>query len=324
MIKVCIIGLGAIGGWMAAHLQRVQGITVSALVRGETLAAVRTNGLRLEIGEDCWQAPLLVSYDAAELGPQDLVILAVKGPAIAGVAAQVAQLCGPDTRVLTALNGLPWWFTAGLSTPGLTLTCVDPDGRIGALIPPWRVMGCVVHASCYALGPGHIRHVMGNGLLIGEATGGPSAGVAATAELLASAGFAAKAVDSIQREVFYKLWGNMTTNPVSALTRATTDRVLADELVREFTTAIMREAAIIGERVGCPIAQSPQDRHAITRSLGAFKTSMLQDIEAGRAIETDALLAAPRELAQQLGVATPMLDALLGLTRLMDSCRASA
>lgn len=284
---------------------------------------VRERGLRLDSGEESWCAPLRVSDDVAELGAQDLVILAVKGPAIAGVAPQVARLCGPDTRVLTALNGLPWWFTTGLPVAGLALKSVDPDGSIAALIPPQRVIGCVVHASCFAAGPGHIRHVLGKGLLIGEAVGGPSASVDALASLLADAGFGAKAVDSVQRDVFYKLWGNMTTNPVSALTRATTDRVLADELVREFTTAIMREAALIGERVGCPITQTPQDRHAITRSLGAFKTSMLQDIEAGRAIETNALLAAPRELAQQLGVATPMLDALLGLTRLMDSCRVS-
>jgi 2-dehydropantoate 2-reductase len=162
---------------------------------------------------------------------------------------------------------------------------------------------------------------MGNGLLVGEATGGPSAAVDALATLLTNAGFEAKAVESIQRDAWYKLWGNMTTNPVSALTRATTDLILADDLVRDFTTAIMLEAAEIGERMGCPISQTPQDRHVITRSLGAFKTSMLQDIEAGRPIETDALLSAPRELAQQLGVPTPMLDALLGLTRLMDSCR---
>jgi 2-dehydropantoate 2-reductase len=325
MLKdVCIVGLGAIGGWLAAHLQRVEGLRVSALARGETLAAVRAQGLRLDSGGQSLAAPLRVSADPAELGVQDLVILAVKGPAIAGVAAQVAALCGPHTRVLTALNGLPWWFTAGLPVPGLALESVDPGGRIAALIPPERVIGCVVHASCYTEAPGHVRHVMGNGLLIGEAVGGASESVNELAALLAGAGFGAKAVDSIQREVFYKLWGNMTTNPVSALTRATTDRILADELVREFTTAIMREAAVIGERVGCPIAQSPQDRHAITRSLGAFKTSMLQDIEAGRAIETDALLAAPRELARQLGIATPMLYALLGLTRLMDGCRASA
>ena len=321
MKDVCIVGLGAIGGWMAAHLQRVEGLRVSALARGETLAAVRERGLRLDSGGQTLQAPLRASADAAELGPQDLVILAVKGPAIAGVAAQVAQLCGPRTRVLTALNGLPWWFTAGLPVPGLVLQSVDPDGRIAALIPPERVIGCVVHASCSLNGPGWVNHVMGNGLLIGEAAGGASESVAELAALLVGAGFAAKAVDSIQREVFYKLWGNMTTNPVSALTRATTDRILADDLVREFTTGIMREAALIGERVGCPIAQTPQDRHVITRSLGAFKTSMLQDIEAGRPSETDALLSAPRELAQQLGVATPMLDALLGLTRLMDACR---
>lgn len=321
MKDVCIVGLGAIGGWLAAHLARVEGLNVSAFARGDTLAAVRGQGLSLHSGGATLAVPLRVSSDAAELGPQDLVILAVKGPAIAGVAAQVAQLCGPHTRVLTALNGLPWWFTAGLPVPGLALHSVDPDGRIAALIPPARVIGCVVHASCFATAPGCISHVMGNGLLIGEACGGGSASVDAVAALLARAGFGAKAVDSIQREVFYKLWGNMTTNPVSALTRATTDRILADELVREFTTAIMREAAQLGERVGCPISQSPQDRHVITRSLGAFKTSMLQDIEAGRAIETDALLAAPRELAQQVGVATPMLDALLGLTRLMDGCR---
>ena len=321
MFKVCIVGLGAIGGWMAAHLQRVEGVVVSALARGETLAAVREQGLRLDSGEDSWRAPLRVSDDAAELGLQDLVILAVKGPAIAGVAAQVAQLCGPDTRVLTALNGLPWWFTAGLAVQGLTLKCVDPDGRIAALIPPQRVIGCVVHASCALRGPGWVHHVMGNGLLVGEAVGGASPAVAALTALLVSAGFEAKSAESIQRDAWYKLWGNMTTNPVSALTRATTDRILDDDLVREFTTAIMEEAARVGEQMGCPIAQTPQDRHAITRSLGAFKTSMLQDIEAGRPIETDALLAAPRELAQQLGVATPMLDALLGLTRLMDACR---
>jgi hypothetical protein len=198
---------------------------------------------------------------------------------------------------------------------------VDPDSRIAALLPAQRVIGCVVHASCAAREPGWIRHVMGNGLLLGEACGGGSESLDAVTALLAEAGFGARAVPSIQREAWYKLWGNMTTNPVSALTRATTDRILADDLVREFTTSIMREAAEVGARMGCPIEQTPADRHAITRSLGAFKTSMLQDIEAGRAIETDALLAAPRELAQQLGVATPMLDALLGLTRLMDACR---
>ncbi len=323
MFKVCIVGLGAIGGWVAAHLSRVDGLEVSALARGDTLAAVRERGLRLDSADQTWSAPLRASADPAELGPQDLVILAVKGPAIAGVAAQVAQLCGPDTRVLTALNGLPWWFTAGLAAPGLTLHSVDPDGRIAALIPPQRVIGCVVHASCALRGPGWVHHVMGNGLLIGEAVGGASPAVDALAKLLVNAGFEAKAVDSIQRDAWYKLWGNMTTNPVSALTRATTDRILADDLVREFTTAIMREAAEVGERMGCPISQTPQDRHVITRSLGAFKTSMLQDVEAGRPIETDALLSAPRELAQQLGVATPMLDALLGLTRLMDGCRAN-
>lgn len=324
MKDICIVGLGAIGGWLAAHLARVDGLNVSALARGDTLAAVRGHGVRLHGGGATVTTPLRVSSDPAELGVQDLVILAVKGPAIAGVAAQVAALCGPHTRVLTALNGLPWWFTAGLPVPGLVLGSVDPGGRIAALVPPGRVVGCVVHASCFTTAPGCITHVMGNGLLIGEATGGRSASVDALAALLCAAGFGAQAVDSVQREVFYKLWGNMTTNPVSALTRATTDRILADDLVREFTTAIMREAALIGERVGCPIAQSPQDRHAITRGLGAFKTSMLQDVEAGRPLETDALLAAPRELAQQVDVATPMLDALLGLTRLMDAGRATA
>ncbi|PTT90147.1 2-dehydropantoate 2-reductase, partial [Pelomonas sp. HMWF004] len=222
MLKdICIVGLGAIGGWLAAHLQGQPGLRVSALARGDTLAAVQAHGLRLDSGGQTLTVPLRVHSDPAALGVQDLVILAVKGPAIAGVAAQVAQLCGPHTRVLTALNGLPWWFTAGLPVPGLALTSVDPEGRIAACIPPERVIGCVVHASCALQEPGWVRHVMGNGLLVGEAVGGGSASVDAVAALLAQAGFAARAVDSIQREAFYKLWGNMTTNPVSALTRAT-------------------------------------------------------------------------------------------------------
>ena len=261
-----------------------------------------------------------------DAGIQDYIVIALKAQSVPPLADKLAPMMGPQTAVVMAVNGVPWWYFYGIEGPlkDTRLASVDPGDRQWNLISPERVIGCVVHASCFVERPGHVRHVMGNGLLVGEAAGGTSQAVDDAVALLQRAGLGARAVDSVQREVFYKLWGNMTTNPVSALTRATTDRILADDLVREFTTAIMREAAQIGERVGCPIAQSPQDRHVITRSLGAFKTSMLQDIEAGRAIETDALLAAPRELAQQLGIATPMLDALLGLTRLMDRCRPEA
>jgi 2-dehydropantoate 2-reductase len=316
-MKVCIIGAGAIGGFIGARLAASGRAEVSALARGATLAALQRHGWRLQQGGALLQTSARASEDAAALGVQDLVIIAVKGPALAAVAQGVAPLLGPGTRVMPAMNGVPWWFGEGVAALGpAPLRSVDPDGTIGRAIATRRVIGCVVHASTATIEPGLVQHKMGQGLIVGEPAGDRSAEVQAVADLLAQAGFDVTHSPDVRRDVWYKLWGNMTMNPVTALTGATADLVLADPLVREFNSAAMREAAAIGALLGCPIEQSPEDRHAITAKLGAFKTSMLQDVEAGRTIELDAIVGAVAELGQRLGVATPFVDALYGLTRL--------
>ncbi|SFC58236.1 2-dehydropantoate 2-reductase [Polaromonas sp. OV174] len=324
--KVAIVGAGAIGGlfagWLGSRLPVGQ-IQLAALARGETLRALREQGLTLSDAAGTVQVPIQVSDDAAALGPQDLVVVAVKGPALATVAPAVRALMGPHTQVLLAMNGLPWWFFDGLpgECAGLALHSVDPEGVIAAAIPSNQVIGCVVHISSTAPAPGQVRHVMGNGLIIGEPAGGPSGRVASLAALLDGAGFRVTVSERIQRDIWFKLWGNMTMNPVSAITGATCDRILDDPLVRGFCNAVMSETQAIGARIGCKVDQSAEDRHAVTRKLGAFKTSMLQDVEAGRTLEIDALVGAVYEIGQHLGLATPNIGALLGLVRLMAQSR---
>ncbi len=315
-MKVCIYGAGAIGGWIGARLAR-QGAQVSAVARGATLAALQEKGLRLELQGEHIAVPVQVSEHASDLGPQDLVVVAVKAPAMAAVAAGIGPLLGPDTIVLTAMNGVPWWFFDGFGAlAGTRLQAVDPDGAIARAIPARRIVGGVVHASCALDGPGHVRHHFGNGLIIGEPSGQATARVQGLVATLQAAGFEATLSAQIQKDVWYKLWGNMTVNPVSALTGATTDLILDDPLVRGFISQVMLEAREIGARIGIPIAQEPEDRHAVTRKLGAFKTSMLQDVEAGRAVELDALVTAVQEIGRLTGVPTPCTDILLGLARL--------
>lgn len=322
-LRVAIVGSGAIGGLFAAWLSQLPHVRVSVLARGATLQALRGPGLQLTSAQGTRTLQVHASDDPASLGPQDLVVLAVKGPAVKDVAPAVRALLAPEGRVLVAMNGVPWWFFHGLGGPcdGLHLPSVDPGGELAAALPATRVVGCVVHLSSTTPGPGHVRHVNGSGLIIGEPAGGTSPGVQALAATLEQAGFAVTVSDRIQRDVWYKLWGNMTMNPVSALTGATCDRILDDPLVRGYISAVMREAQAIGARIGCAIDQSPEDRHAVTRKLGAFKTSMLQDVEAGRAIELDALVGAVRDIGQHLQLPTPNIDALLGLTRLMAQTR---
>ena len=321
-MKVCIVGLGAVGGLFAGLLgsQLKPGrIRLSALARGDTLAAVRQHGLVFKRGDEHHAVPLHAADDAASLGAQDLVIVAVKGPALVSVAPAVRALCDETTLVLVAMNGVPWWFFDGLPGPcaGLRLHSVDPGGRLHQLLPTAQVIGGVVHASCQVPAPGQVMHVHGQGLVIGRPAGGTDPGLQAIAQTLGEAGFAVTVSERIQREVWFKLWGNLTFNPISALTGATGDRILDDPLVRAFCSAVMVEAQAVGAAFGIAIEQSPEDRHAVTRKLGAFKTSMLQDVQAGRPLEIDALVAAVREIAQHLGIATPNIDALLGLVRLM-------
>jgi 2-dehydropantoate 2-reductase len=321
-MKVTIFGAGAIGGFIGTRLAQ-GGREVSAVARGATAAALRTHGWRLQSGGTMVSAPARVTENPSELGPQDLVVVAVKGPALAGIAAAIPPLLGRDTVVMTAMNGVPWWFfhEFGGEYAGTRLVSIDPDGSIAAGIPARHVIGCVVHAACASPEPGLTRHNVGNRLIIGEPCGGDSPRVRAVAETLSHAAFDVEVSACIQRDVWYKLWGNMTMNPVSALTGATVDRVLDDPLVNGFCLEVMREAAAIGARIGCPIEQSGQDRNAITRKLGAFKTSMLQDVESGKPVEIDVLLSAAREIGQKVGEPTPQLDALLGLARLQANTR---
>ncbi len=315
-MKVCIYGAGAIGGWIGARLAR-HGAQVSAVARGATLTALKDKGLRLELQGEHIAAPVQASEHASDLGVQDLIVVAVKAPALAAVAAGIGPLLGPDTLVLTAMNGVPWWFFDGFGPlAGTRLQAVDPQGTIAKAIPARHVIGGVVHASCALDGPGHVRHHFGNGLIVGEPSGQATPRVQALVAMLKDAGFDATLSEQIQKDVWYKLWGNMTVNPVSAITGATTDLIMDDPLVRGFISSVMLEAREIGARIGIPITQDPEDRHAVTRKLGAFKTSMLQDVEAGRSVELDALVTAVQEMGRLTGVATPCTDILLGLARL--------
>jgi len=316
-MKVCIYGVGAIGGWLGVHLGQA-GCSVSAVARGATLQALRSQGLTLHQGGATHTVPVQASDRPADLGVQDVVIIAVKAPALAQVAAQMAPLLGPETVVFTAMNGVPWWFLHGFGgkVAGTRLHTIDPDEAIAQGIPAAQVLGGVVHASCAVDAPGVIRHHFGHGLIVGEPSGHTTARALAWVDALTRAGFAATLSPHIQKDIWFKLWGNMTVNPISGITGATTDLILNDDLVRGFISSVMLEAKAIGEQLGIAIDQQPEDRHAVTRKLGAFKTSMLQDVEAGKGIELDALVSAVRELGQLTQVATPFTDALLGLSRL--------
>jgi 2-dehydropantoate 2-reductase len=317
MNKVCVYGAGAIGGWLGVRLARA-GCEVSVVARGATLQALQADGLRLQSGDETLAAAVRASADPAQLGVQDLVVVAVKAPAMADVAQAIGPLLGPDTIVLTAMNGVPWWFFEGFGDryQGTRLKAVDPDGAIARAIPGRHIVGCVVHASCSLQAPGFVKQHFGNKLIVGEPSGEQTSRVRQLAALLERAGFETVLSGQIQRDAWYKLWGNMTVNPVSAMTGATADRVLDDELVRGFISRVMLEAREIGARIGIPIEQQPEDRHQVTRKLGAFKPSMLQDVEAGKPVELDALVTVVQELGELTGVPTPFTDALLGLARL--------
>ena len=316
-MKTCIYGAGAIGGWLGVRLAQA-GSEVSVVARGATLDALRAHGLRLEQGGEVHAAPVRASADPAELGAQDLVIVAVKAPAMADVARSIGPLLGPGTTVLTAMNGVPWWFFEGFGGPyaGTRLQAIDPDGVIAGAIPPRHIVGCVVHASCSLNGPAFVKQHFGNKLILGEPSGEQTGRIQRLAAMLQMAGLDAVVSEQIQKDAWYKLWGNMTVNPVSAITGATTDLILGDDLVRGFISSVMLEAREIGARIGIPIEQQPEDRHQVTLKLGAFKTSMLQDVEAGKAVELDALVTVVKELGQLTQVPTPFTDALLGLSRL--------
>jgi 2-dehydropantoate 2-reductase len=314
VLSVCVVGAGAVGGVIGGRLA-LAGVPVSAVARGATLDSLRTHGWSVD---DEVTPVAAASADPAELGPQDVVVIAVKAHHLPELAPALAPLLTPDTVLIPALNGVPWWFFHGFggALDGTVLDATDPGGVITAALPPDRVLGCVVHLAARQAAPGRALLTAGDELIIGEPAGMSTARAEHAAELLRTGGFRVTVSDAIQRDVWFKLWGNMTMNPISALTGATMDRVLDDPLVNAFIQRVMVEAAAIGAAIGAPITQSVAERVGVARRLGAFKTSMLQDAEAGRSIELDALVTAVREIGVRAGVPTPGIDALLGLTRL--------
>lgn len=313
-MKIGIIGAGAIGGWIAARLA-LAGNDVSVLARGATLKALE-EGLSIVEHGTMERADVAASADARQFGLQDLVVIAVKAPALAETAELALPMIGPDTLIVPMLNGVPWWFLEGEP-----LQSIDPGGRIAAALPQTQLIGCVVHAACRRIAPNAVEVVHADKLIIGEPNGEASDRLARLSALLDGAELRPESTGNIRRAIWYKLWGNMTMNPVSGLTLATADRILGDATLKPFILACMAEAAEIGGAIGCPISESGQDRMAVTARLGAFRTSMLQDVEAGRAIELEALVGAPREIGRRVGIATPSIDTLYALTKLMAESR---
>jgi len=299
-VRVCVVGAGAIGGWIAARLALAGNEVLALTSRGAREQIEVEEGGRAETAE-------LARFD----GPADVLIVTVKAPALATAAQEVRTFLGPETLIVPMLNGVPWWFT------GEPLRSVDPEGSIGNALPAGKVVGCVVHASCFRSAPNHVVVKHAEKLILGEPGGGRSERVAALCELFENAGIRCESSDNIRRAIWYKLWGNATINPLSALTQSTADKLLADPVLRAFMAEAMDELAAVGAAIGCPIDETAEDRMAVTARLGAFRTSMLQDVEARRRIELEALVGAPREIALRHGIATPQLDRIYAMTRLM-------
>jgi len=301
-MRVCVAGAGAIGGWVAARLA-ISGNAVMALSSKGAVdsVVVEENGSA--------ETAKLSMFD----GPAELLVVAVKAPALPALAPSLAQYIDRETVILPMLNGVPWWFV-----DGDRLASIDPDGAIAEALPLGQVVGCVVHAACRRTAPGRVQVVHAEKLIVGEPGGGAaSERLARLFALLDAARLKPDQSNNVRRAIWYKLWGNATINPLSALVRAPCDRILADPECRAWMLEGMAELAAVGAAIGCPISESGEDRMAVTARLGAFKTSMLQDVEAARPIELEALLGAPREIAARHGIATPALDRLYGVTRLM-------
>ena len=319
-MKLAIVGCGAIGGYVGAKLA-LAGEAVTVCVRGATLAAVREHGITLHMsnGRTHIARSVTATADYASTGAQDLVILAVKAHQLGAVAHQVPELFGPDTVVVTMQNGIPYWYfhRHGGALAGTLVRSVDPDGLISRLIPAERVLGCVVYPATELLAPGVVKHIEGDRFPIGELDGSGSERAQRVSQCFTRAGFKAPVLDNIRAEIWLKLWGNLTFNPISALTRSTLAEICQFPATRELAAAMMREAQTIAEKLGITFRVPLERRIAGAEKVGHHKTSMLQDVEAGRAPELDALLGSVVELGRLTGTATPHIDTVYGLTHLL-------
>ena len=317
-MKVCIYGAGAIGGLMAARLAKAGAAEVGLVARGPHLAAMQANGLTLLDGEERFTVPVRAAEDPAELGPQDYVVVTLKAHQVPGVVDRMQPLLGPKTAVVMAVNGVPWWYFHGLDCPwqGHRLASVDPGDAQWRGIGPERVVGCVVYPAAEVVEPGVIRLVEGDRFSLGEPSGERTARVEALSRALIEAGLKAPIRPKIRDEMWVKLWGNLSFNPISALTGATLEVICTDPGTAAVARGMMVEAQAIGEQLGVRFPIAVDKRIAGAAAVGAHKTSMLQDLERGRPMEIDALVTAVQEMGRLVEVPTPVIDTVLALVRL--------
>jgi 2-dehydropantoate 2-reductase len=319
-MKIAIIGAGAIGGYVGVKLA-LAGEGVTCMVRGANLEAIRRSGLKLIMndGSEHVAANVKASDDYAAAGPQDIVILAVKAHQVEAVANDVPKLLGPDTVVVTMQNGIPYWYfhRHGGALAGSVVRSVDPEGVIGRNIPAERIIGCVVYPAAELIAPGVIRHIEGERFPLGDLDGSSSPRVTRVAECFNHAGFKSPVLDNIRAEIWLKAWGNLTFNPISALTRATLVDICQFPLTRALAEAMMTEAQAVAGKLGISFRVPLEKRIAGAEKVGKHKTSMLQDIEAGRPPEIEALVGSVVELGRLTHTPTPNIDAVYALAELL-------
>jgi 2-dehydropantoate 2-reductase len=317
-MKVCIFGAGAIGGYMAVMMKR-GGVDVSLVARGAHLAAIKSNGLKLLMGDQELVADMPASNDARDLGPQDYVIIALKAHQAWESADQLKPLLGPNTAVVTAQNGVPWWYFYGLDDKfsSLRLKSVDPENRQWNTIGPQRIIGSTVYPATEITEPGVIKHIYGDQFGLGEPNRKPSARLTEFADALTKGGLKPRLYDDIRDDIWIKLWGNLCFNPISALTHATLDIVATDAGTRAVAKNMMLEAQHIGHHFGANFRVDVERRINGAAGVGAHRTSMLQDLDKRRPLEIDALLTAVQEMGRLADVKTPYIDTVLALVQQM-------
>ena len=313
-MKICIYGAGAIGGLLGAQLS-LAGEEVTLIGRGPHLAAIQANGLKLKFeGKELLARPRATS-DPKEAGPQDCVIVTLKAHSVAAVATAMQPLLGPETAVVTAMNGVPWWYFYKLAGPheGYRIRSVDPDGTLWRLIPGERCLGCVVYPAAEVVAPGVVEHYYGNRFMLGEPDGSKSARATRLSDALTRAGFKAPVRPLIRDDIWVKLWGNLSFNPVSALTTGTLAGIANDPGTRAVVRHMMAEAEAVGTALGVKFGVDIDTRIGWAADIGEHRTSMLQDLELGRPMEIDALVSAVAEMGDLVGIDTPFIDAVLAL-----------
>ena len=319
-MKICVVGAGAIGGMLGVKLA-LSGHDVTLVLRGANLQAVQENGLTLieENGNTLLAKPIAATASISEAGPQDLVILGLKAHQVAAVAPDLPKLMHGATRVVTMQNGIPWWYFHKLSGAytGMPVLAVDPDGVIAQHIPIDSVIGSVVYPASEVIRPGVIKVIEGNRFTLGEIDGSDTPSIRAVSDAFKAAGFKAPVSLDIRSEIWLKVWGNLSFNPISALTHATLEDICTYPPTRELAAGMMTEAQAIGEKLGVQFKVSLEKRIAGAQAVGQHKTSMLQDVEQGRALELQALVASVIELGKTTGTPTPTIQAVYALASLL-------